>query len=81
MIYKAQDMTPDQRNAVECLVGRPVNEEEAISVRVLPATPGWLQKAWETAEQQGVADLTMEDIDAEIEAARKELQGEQYTGQ
>ena len=34
--------------------------------------PEWLQRSWETARQTGLDQLSMEEIDAEIAAARKE---------
>lgn len=33
--------------------------------------PEWLRKSWESARQQGLDQLSMEEIDAEISAARK----------
>jgi hypothetical protein len=33
--------------------------------------PEWLQKSWESAKQAGLDQLSMEEIDAEIAAARK----------
>jgi hypothetical protein len=59
--------------AVESLLGRSVGEDEGISIRVL--APGsateWLQESWESAQRLGLDRLSMEEIDAEIEAARK----------
>jgi hypothetical protein len=38
MLYHVKDLSPDQRLVVEALLGRPVSEEEAVSVRaVAPA--------------------------------------------
>jgi plasmid stability protein len=33
--------------------------------------PEWLQKSWKTAREAGLDELSMEEIDAEIAAARK----------
>jgi len=33
--------------------------------------PEWLQKSWKTAREAGLDQLSMEEIDAEIAAARK----------
>ena len=73
MIHKAKDLSPDQKMVLESLLGRPVGEEEAISVRaVAPASaPDWLQKSWESAQHYGLDRLSMEEIDTEIEAARR----------
>lgn len=34
-------------------------------------SPEWLQKSWSTAEQTGSANLSMDEIEAEIAAARR----------
>lgn len=34
--------------------------------------PAWLQKAWDGARQRGIDQLTEEEINAEIDAYRKE---------
>jgi hypothetical protein len=38
MIHKVKDLSPDQRLAIEALIGRTVAEQEDISIRVLPET-------------------------------------------
>jgi hypothetical protein len=73
MIHKAKDLSPDQKLAIESLLGRSVAEDEAISIRAMgPASaPKWLQESWESAKQLGLDQLSPEEIDAEIDAARK----------
>jgi hypothetical protein len=73
MIHKAKDLSPEQKSAVESLLGRSIAPDESISIRSIPsaAVPDWLQRSWENARQQGLDQLSMEDIDAEIAAARK----------
>lgn len=73
MIHKAKDLSPDQKMAVESLLGRSVAEDEAISIRALASAsaPDWLQNSWENAKRLGVDRLSLEEIDAEIAAARK----------
>lgn len=39
MIHKAKDLSPEQRVAVEGLLGRAIAEQEDISVRALPEAP------------------------------------------
>ena len=39
MIHKAKDLSPEQRLAIEGLLGRAIAEQEDISVRALPQTP------------------------------------------
>jgi hypothetical protein len=35
MLHHVRDLTPDQRQAVEILLGRPVSEDESVSVRAV----------------------------------------------
>ena len=72
MIHKAKDLSPDQRTALEGLLGRPVGDEEAISVRAIAAAavPDWLRQSWESSQELGLDRLSMDEIDAEIQAAR-----------
>ena len=46
-------------------------EEYARQVLEHDLVPGWLQKSWETSKQSGLGQLTVDEIDAEIAAARK----------
>jgi len=73
MVHKAKDLSPEQRIAVESLLGRAIAPHEAIMIRAVPspAVPEWLEKSWETAKGKGLDQLTMEEIDAEIAAARQ----------
>lgn len=73
MIYQAKDLLPEQKAAIESLVGRPVSDDEAVSIQTLrPGTaPQWLEKSWASAKQHGVDQLSAEDIDAEIRSSRK----------
>ncbi len=44
--------------------------------------PDWLEESWESAKQQGLDHLTMDEIDAEIAAARRQRrEGQQRSGQ
>lgn len=38
MIHKAKDLSPEQRLAIESLLGRAIAEQEEISIRTLPET-------------------------------------------
>lgn len=72
MITRAKDLSPDQKTTIEGLLGRAVAEDDAISIRTMasPSAPEWLQKSWESAKRLGLDQLSAEEIDAEIEAAR-----------
>jgi hypothetical protein len=53
MIHKAKDLSPDQKMAIESLLGRAVAEDEAISIRTLAVAPEWLPQSWETVKRWG----------------------------
>jgi hypothetical protein len=73
MIHKAKDLSPEQKTAIEGLLGRTIADDETIIIRALdsPSAPEWLQQSWESAERLGLDRLSTEEIDAEIDAARK----------
>ena len=79
MIHKARDLSPDQKTAIESLLGRDLAEDEAISIRAgaTGSAPEWLQSSWDSARQLGVNTLSPEEIEAEIAAARKALRDRQ----
>jgi len=72
MIHSVKDLSPDQKLAIESLLGRPISEDEQVSVRALPASPEWLMSIQQDARKKGTDKFTMEEIDAEIAAARRE---------
>ena len=41
-------------------------------VKTFAPPPDWLEKSWETAKRRGLDKLSMDDIDAEITASRRE---------
>lgn len=59
MIHAVRDMTPEQRKAVESVLGRAVSDDEAVSVKaawtpetgVTPSTPEQRHEAAEWLEQ------------------------------
>jgi hypothetical protein len=74
MIRLAKDLSTDQKLAIESLLGRSLSEDEKISIRTVPVPPApeWLQDIHQDARRKGLDALTMEEIDAEIAAARRE---------
>ena len=40
--------------------------------KILAPAPEWLQAAWREAERAGTSNISMEEIDAEIAASRRE---------
>jgi hypothetical protein len=73
MTHKAKDRSPDQKIVIESLLGRSIAENEEISIYATtsPTAPEWLQASWQSAKEQGLDRLSMEEIDAEIAVARK----------
>jgi hypothetical protein len=72
MIHSVKDLSPDQKLAIESLLGRPISEGEQVSVRMVPASPEWLKSIQQDASKKGTDRLSLEEIDAEIAAARRE---------
>jgi len=83
MTLKAKDLSPDQKMAIESLLGRSIAENEEIIIRATtsPSVPEWLQASWKSAQEQGLDQLSMEEIDAEIVAARKARREHRLTEQ
>jgi hypothetical protein len=71
MIHSVKDLSPDQKLAIESLLGRPISEGEQVSVRTVPASPEWLTSIQQDSRKKGTDKLTIEEIDAEIAAARR----------
>jgi hypothetical protein len=84
MSLKAKNLSQNQKIAIESLLGRAVAEDESISIRAVTidecgeftnansvAAPEWLQNSWKNAKLLGLDRLSLEEIDAEIKAARK----------
>ena len=72
MIRNAKDLSPEQRTAIETLLGRDLLESEDVSVRTISPAPPWLQEIWRGAKERGLDRLTEEDVQAEIDAYRRE---------
>ena len=71
MIHSAKDLSPDQKQALESLLGRPILDGERVSVRTIPTSPEWLTAIQRDAREKGADKLTMEEIDEEIASARR----------
>jgi hypothetical protein len=69
-----RNLTPDQKLAVERLLGRPISEDEQISIGTAApdSAPEWLRRSWQSAESWNLDRLSPDEIDAEIAAARRE---------
>jgi hypothetical protein len=46
-------------------------EQYALQILEEDLAPAWLRQSWESAKEAGLDQLSMEEIDAEIAAARK----------
>ena len=64
MIHKAKDLSPDQRAAIESLLGRRILEDETISVRVIESPSLSDERKRELVEQ-------LKKYFAEVDARRK----------
>jgi plasmid stability protein len=65
---------PDEQKAVLSAKARALglsDEEYARQVLEHDLAPEWLQESWQSAKAAGLDQLSMEEIDAEICAARK----------
>jgi hypothetical protein len=71
MIHSVKDLSHDQKLAIESLLGAPFPKEQ-VSVRTAPASPERLASIQQDSRKKGTDKLTMEEIDAEIAAARRE---------
>ena len=74
MILNAKDLSPDQKLAIESLLGHTIAQDECVSVRTMSRVPDWLDKAWKGARERGIDRLTPDDIESEIDAYRREKQ-------
>ena len=74
MIHSVKDLSPVQRQTIESLLGRPLTEQEQISVRTVPVplAPEWLRAIQQEAKDKGLDRLTPDEIDAEIASSRRE---------
>jgi hypothetical protein len=72
MIHSVKDLSPDQKLAIESLLGHPISEGEQVSVRTVPSSPDWLTSIQQDAKKKGRDKLTTEEIDAEIANTRRE---------
>ena len=50
-------------------------EQYALEVFERDLAPDWLRKSWSSAQDAGVDQLSMDEIDAEINAARRARRG------
>jgi hypothetical protein len=73
MTHKVKDLSPGQKMALESLLGRAIAEHEEISIVAsnAPSAPEWVQASWQSAKEQGLDQLSAEEIEAEIAAARR----------
>jgi len=65
---------PEEQKAALAAKARAIGlsaEQYARQVLEHDLAPEWLQKSWKTAKEAGLDQLSTEEIDAEISAARK----------
>ncbi|MBZ5533219.1 MAG: hypothetical protein LAO20_17450 [Acidobacteriia bacterium] len=71
MIHKAKDLSPEQKVALERLLGRAISDREDISIRVLQPPPGV-----SPARRQEILE-GLKTYFAEVDSQRKPVSGEQ----
>jgi hypothetical protein len=71
MIHSVKDLSPDQKLALEGLLGHPILDGEKVSVQTVPASPEWLSAIQQDAREKGADKLTTEQIDEEIASNRR----------
>jgi hypothetical protein len=73
MTFAAKELSVDQKSVIEGLLGRALGEDETVSIRAMApdSAPEWLRRSWESAAALGVDRPSVEEIDAEIDAARR----------
>ena len=61
MICSARELSADQKLVIESLLGRPISEDEQISIRAMtpPSAPEWLEKSWDSAGRLGLDRLSV----------------------
>lgn len=69
MMHRVKDLSPEQRVAVEALLGRTVSNEEAVSVRAI--TPAATIPSQLSAEQKAEALKNIDAYFAKIDTKRK----------
>src|SRR5260370_7778314 len=74
MTLKAKDLSPDQKMAIESLLGRSISENEEIIIRATtsPSVPECLQASWKMPQDQGLDHLSMTDINSQILSSLKQ---------
>ena len=53
MIHSVKDLSPDQKLAIESLLGRPISEGEQVSVRTVHISTEWLVSIQAGLQEKG----------------------------
>jgi hypothetical protein len=67
----SKTLSLEQKLAIESLLGRLISEGEQVSLSTVPASPEWLISHQQQSGEKGTDKLTVEEINAEIPAARR----------
>lgn len=52
-MHSVKNLSPDQKLAIESLLGRPISEGEQVSVRTVPASPEWRASIQRDLQEKG----------------------------
>jgi hypothetical protein len=75
VLYHVKDLSPDQRTAVEALLGRPVSEQEAVSVRAV--APAAILPSQLSSEERTRALDSLRAYFAKVDERRKDISEEE----
>jgi hypothetical protein len=71
MTHCVKDLSPEQKKAIESLLGRPVSDDESVSIKALSPTPRL------TEEDRKAAIEKLDQYFAHVDAHRKPVSGEE----
>jgi hypothetical protein len=75
MMYRVKDLSPEQKNAVEGLIGHSISEDESVSVKLLPPTATAPSRL--TSEQRKAAVENLNRYFARVDARSQSLTDEE----
>jgi len=75
MLHRVKDLSPEQKVAVEALLGRPVSSNQAVSVRAV--TPATIIPSQLSQEERREALRKLDSYFAKVDSGRKPLSEEE----
>ena len=75
MLHRVKDLSPEQKLAVEALIGRSVSEQESVSITALP--PSQIQPSQLSGEERQAALEKLNRYFARLDAKRRPMTEEE----